>query len=96
MVGYPVLERGGGQDQPHLADALADHRRKFGRPPRLLAADRGMASAENERLAKDAGVKQVALPHVGKRRRRGGRRRRGDGSARRIGSAPGSRVGSTR
>ena len=25
-----------------------------------------MASAENERLAKDAGVKQVALPHVGK------------------------------
>ena len=25
-----------------------------------------MASAENERLAKEAGVKQVALPHVGK------------------------------
>ena len=32
----------------------------------LLAADRGMASAENERLAKEAGVKHVALPHVGK------------------------------
>ena len=66
IAGYRVLEKGGGQDQEHLGDALADHRRKFGRPPRLLAADRGMASAENERLAKEAGVKHVALPHVGK------------------------------
>ena len=66
IVGYRVLEKGGGQDQEHLADALADHRRRFGRPPRLLAADRGMSSAENERLAKEAGVAHVALPHVGK------------------------------
>jgi IS5 family transposase len=66
ISGYAVLERGGGQDQPYLADALEDHRARFGRPPRLLAADRGMASAENERLARDAGVKHVALPHVGK------------------------------
>ncbi len=66
ITGYRVLEKGGGQDQGHLGDALADHRRKFGRAPRLLAADRGMASAENERLAKQAGVKHVALPHVGK------------------------------
>ena len=66
IVGFRVLEKGGGQDQEHLADALADHPRKFGRPPRLLAADRGMASAENERLARQAGVKHVALPHVGK------------------------------
>lgn len=66
VVGYKVLEKGGGQDQEHLADALADHRRQFGRPPRLPAADRGMASADNERLAKEAGVAHVALPHVGK------------------------------
>jgi transposase, IS5 family len=66
IVGYRVLEEGGGQDREHLGDALADHRRKFGRPPRVLAADRGMASAENERLARQAGVKHVALPHVGK------------------------------
>jgi IS5 family transposase len=66
ITGYRVLEKGGGQDQPHLGDALADHRRKFGRAPRLLAADRGMASAENERLAKVAGVKHVALPTCGK------------------------------
>jgi transposase, IS5 family len=49
-----------------LADALANHTQQFGRAPALLAADRGMASAANERLAKEAGVKQVALPHVGK------------------------------
>lgn len=66
IAGYAVLERGGGQDQPYLAEALANHRRQFGRAPRLLAADRGMASAENERLADESGVKQVALPHVGK------------------------------
>jgi IS5 family transposase len=66
ITGYAVLERGGGQDQPYLADALANHKARFGRAPRLLAADRGMASAENERLAKEAGVKEVALPHVGK------------------------------
>jgi IS5 family transposase len=66
IAGYKVLDRGGGQDQPYLADALGDHRSRFGRPPRLLAADRGMASAEDERLAREAGVKHVAPPHVGK------------------------------
>jgi IS5 family transposase len=66
ITGYAVLERGGGQDQPYLADSLANHKTRFGRAPHLLAADRGMASAENERLAKEAGVKEVALPHVGK------------------------------
>ena len=66
ITGYAVLEQAGGQDQPYLGDALANHERQFGRAPRLLAADRGMASAENERLAKEAGVRHVALPHVGK------------------------------
>jgi transposase, IS5 family len=66
ITGYAVLERGGGQDQPYLADALANHKQQFGRPPGLLAADRGMASAANERLAREAGVRRVALPHVGK------------------------------
>jgi len=66
ITGYAVLEQGGGQDQPYLGDALANHQRQFGRPPRLLAADRGMASAANERMAREAGVRHVALPHVGK------------------------------
>jgi IS5 family transposase len=66
ISGYAILEQGGGQDQPYLKDSLATHRRQFGRAPDLLAADRGMSSAENEELAVQAGVKQVALPRVGK------------------------------
>ena len=66
ITGYSVLEKGGGQDQPHLADSLAKHKKHFGRGPRVLAADRGTSSPANERLAKEAGVKHVALPHVGK------------------------------
>ncbi len=66
ITGYAILDQGGGQDQPYLKDSLEAHRRQFGRAPDLLTADRGMASAENERLAKEAGVKQVALPRVGK------------------------------
>jgi IS5 family transposase len=66
VTGYAILEQGGGQDQPYLADALANHREQFGRAPGLLAADRGLASAANERLAQEAGVKQVALPHAGR------------------------------
>jgi IS5 family transposase len=66
ITGYQVLAQGGGQDQPDLKDGLESPRRRFGRAPDLPAADRGMASAEDERLARQAGVKQVALPHVGK------------------------------
>jgi IS5 family transposase len=66
ITGYAVLERGGGQDQAHLADSLATHEKQFGRPPRVLAADRGMSSPANERRAKEAGVRHVALPQVGK------------------------------
>jgi transposase, IS5 family len=66
ITGYAILEQGGGQDQPYLADSLTNHARQFGRAPDLLAGDRGLASAANERLAKEAGVRHVALPHVGK------------------------------
>jgi IS5 family transposase len=65
VTGYQVLDRGGGQDQAYLKDSLATHRRHFCRAPDLLTADRGMASAENERLARQAGVRRVALPCVG-------------------------------
>jgi transposase, IS5 family len=66
ITGYAIVKQAGGQDQPYLKDSLEAHRRHFGRAPGLLAADRGMASAANEALAREAGVKQVALPHVGK------------------------------
>ena len=66
ISGYSVLEKGGGQDQAHLADSLTNHVKQFGGSPRVLAADRGMSSSANERLAKGAGIRHVALPHVGK------------------------------
>jgi IS5 family transposase len=66
ITGYQVLDQGGGQDQPYLKDSLDAHHRHFGRAPDLLTADRGMASAGNEQLARQAGVKRIALPCVGR------------------------------
>lgn len=66
ISGYQIVAQGGGQDQPYLKDGLATHRRQFGRPPDLLATDRGLASAANERLARRAGVKRVAMPSLGR------------------------------
>jgi transposase, IS5 family len=52
-------------DAPHVAPSLERHRRQFGRPPRLLAGDRGCSTAGVRRAAATAGVHRVALPHVG-------------------------------
>jgi IS5 family transposase len=66
VTSYRILDQGGGQDQPYLKDSLAAHHRHFGRAPDLLTADRGMASAANEKRAHEAGVRRVALPCVGR------------------------------
>jgi transposase, IS5 family len=63
---WKVLQEGGGTDQPYLAAALQSHRERFGKPPHLLAADRGVSSPENERLAQEAGVRRVVLPCNGR------------------------------
>jgi transposase, IS5 family len=66
VTGSVVLEEGGGTDQPYLAAALDRHQARFGAAPTLLAGDRGVSSPENERLAKERGVKRVVLPATGK------------------------------
>jgi IS5 family transposase len=66
ISGFQIVDQGGGPDQPYLKDSLETHRRHFGRAPDLLAGDRGLASADNERLARQAGVKRIALPCVGR------------------------------
>ena len=61
---YAVLD--GNPPEAHQVPAsLGHHCRLFGRPPRLLAGDRGVHAPENERLAHAVGVPHVALPQPG-------------------------------
>jgi transposase, IS5 family len=46
--------------------ALSHHQQLFGHPPRLLAGDRGVHTADTEIKAMTAGVQIVAIPAVGK------------------------------
>jgi transposase, IS5 family len=62
---YAILEEAG-PDHPHLAASLASHLKQFGRPPRLVAGDRGIYTPDNEKLAKQEGVKHVVIPYAGK------------------------------
>jgi IS5 family transposase len=55
-----------GPDTPYLMPSLAEPRQRFGKPPWLVAADRGVFSPHNETRAKDAGVKRVAIPATGR------------------------------
>jgi IS5 family transposase len=66
ISGFRILEGNAG-DEAQLRPALEDHRRLFGKPPELVAADRNVHSRENERLAKEMGVKKVCLPKAGKK-----------------------------
>jgi IS5 family transposase len=61
---YAVLE-GNPAEDAQLPPSLAHHLRVFKHPPRLLAGDRGVHSAANERYATTHGVKHVVLPKPG-------------------------------
>lgn len=53
-------------EQGQLAPALAHHRQLFGKAPRLVAGDRGVHAAENEAIARAAGVRHLVIPRSGK------------------------------
>ncbi|MHB8644387.1 MAG: ISNCY family transposase [Thermomicrobiales bacterium] len=53
-------------EQGQLAPALAQHRRLFGKVPRLVTGDRGVHAAENEAVARAAGVRHLVIPRSGK------------------------------
>jgi transposase, IS5 family len=63
---YAILADGGGQDHPYLQASLEGHRQRFGKPPELVAGDRGVYTPANEKLAREFGVKRVVLPKVGR------------------------------
>ncbi len=60
LLGDQTAERG------ELGPALAHHQALFARPPTLVAGDRGCHSLDNERLARQAGVKHLAIPRSGR------------------------------
>jgi transposase, IS5 family len=64
VTGYRILE-GNPAEEKQLPPSLENHLRLFGRPPRLVAADRGVYSPENEEAARRMGVQRVALPKKG-------------------------------
>jgi transposase, IS5 family len=64
ISGYRVLE-GNPADQDQLLPALDHHEESFGKPPRLVAADRGVYSPDNERGCQKRGVERVCLPKPG-------------------------------
>jgi IS5 family transposase len=52
-------------EQGQLAPALDHHRQLFDRPPWLATGDRGVHAPENERIAREAGVKHLVIPRSG-------------------------------
>lgn len=69
ISGYRVLE-GNPADQAQLPPTLEHHEERFGKPPRLVAADRGVYSPDNERECRKRGIEQVCLPKPGKKSER--------------------------
>jgi len=65
VVDYQVYERRP-DDRSLTIPSLEAHQRLFGRPPYLLAADRGFWSPANQHAAHRAGVKRVCIPALGK------------------------------
>jgi IS5 family transposase len=55
-----------GPDSPSLMPTLAGHIRRFGKPPHLVAGDRGVDSADNEQQAQQLGVNRVVIPYAGR------------------------------
>ena len=61
----PAGAPGSSSEAQQVPLSVAHHQRLFGHAPTLLAGDRGVYSAEGERVARAAGVRHVALPQPG-------------------------------
>jgi IS5 family transposase len=62
IIDYEVFDRRP-QDCDLLIPAIEIHQARFGRVPRLVAADAGFYSARNEAAAKAKGVKRISIPN---------------------------------
>ncbi|MFQ6117955.1 MAG: ISNCY family transposase [Candidatus Bipolaricaulia bacterium] len=66
ITGWRVYH-GNPADEKGLAESLEQHVERFEKPPKLLAGDRNLSSPENERLARELGVKRICLPQRGRK-----------------------------
>lgn len=53
-------------DAKFLPQAIDNHQRLYGKPPKEIATDRGYYSQDNKDYAEKAGVKHISLPKKGK------------------------------
>lgn len=67
IVDWTIVAQGNPPDDTLLAPALRHHLKLFGHAPEVLAGDRGLFSPENEDLARQLGVKRIAIPQPGHR-----------------------------
>ena len=65
IVARFALLEGNASDRLQVAPSLVHHAARFGRPPDLVAADRGAYSPEAEQAAAALGVRRVCLPLPG-------------------------------
>jgi transposase, IS5 family len=62
---YAVVE-GNADEKAQLPPSVDHHRQQCGHPPAVLAGDRGLHSARNERYARATGITEVVLPKPGR------------------------------
>jgi len=66
IVSHYEVQDGNPSDSAAFLPAIEEHKRTFGRAPRMATADRGYFSAANVNKAKEGGVKRVAIPGRGR------------------------------
>ena len=66
IVSHYDIAPGVPADQQQWMPAVLQHKKTFGKAPKVATGDRGFFSASNEKQARDAGVSRVALPARGR------------------------------
>lgn len=66
VVSEYEVKHGNPADVEDFVPAVRRHKEIFGRAPHMATGDRGFFSAENERAARELGVKKVVLPARGR------------------------------
>jgi len=65
-MNWQVMAEGNPPDDPYVPPALGHHQQLFGHVPDELSGDRSFFSPDNEALARQLGIKHIALPRAGR------------------------------